>query len=320
MYQRHCTADVPRNHEFGFWREVIGNTYFHLQLAFKDTQRFRGALESWDLGLLSLSKLDSSPLQYQRLRQHCQQNSEPQILVTIPQRAEVQFAQLGRQTSCLPGQFILEHSDEPYEFSYSQDNSLWVLKLPESALRARVGNTSRFCAMHFDTTQGIGQLFNDYLQLITRHCSTQQSAGAMSLMGTQLLDLLATALKEAPSALQSSLSAVRTAHLARVEAFIRSHLSDPDLSPDLIASSNGISLRYLHDLFKDTGKSVSMWIRELRLQTAYEQICLTKGHLAVAQLAYNCGFTDHAQFSTAFKKRFERTPSQLFKERVIGTH
>jgi AraC-like DNA-binding protein len=319
MYQRHCTADVPRNHEFGFWREVIGNTYFNLQLAFKDTQRFRGSLEAWSLGMVSLSKLDSSPLQYQRLRQHCQQ-SDPQILVTVPLRSEVQFSQLGRQTSCLPGQFILEHSDEPYEFSHGQDNSMWVLKLPESALRARVGNTSRFCAMHFDTTQGLGQLFSDYLQLITRHCNTQQSAGAMALMGTQLMDLLGTALKETPSALQSNLSAVRTAHLARVEAFLREHLADPNLSPELIATRNGISLRYLHDLFKDTGQSVSQWIREMRLQSAYEQLSQDLGNPSVAQVAYACGFSDHAQFSTAFKKRFHCTPSQRLKERLPTSH
>lgn len=143
---------------------------------------------------MSLSKLDCSPLRYQRLKQHCQ-SGDPQILVTIPLRSEIEFAQMGRQTRCAPGQFILEHSDEPYEFSHGADNSMWVIKVPEAALKSRIGNTSRYCAQHFDTTSGMGRLFSDYLQLLTR----EQSDAALSMMGGQLMDLLGMALKEAPS-------------------------------------------------------------------------------------------------------------------------
>lgn len=57
-YRRFATADVPRNHEFGFWRDVIGDTYFNLQLAFKESRHFKGTLEAWNLGLVSLSKLE----------------------------------------------------------------------------------------------------------------------------------------------------------------------------------------------------------------------------------------------------------------------
>lgn len=314
MYQRFSTADVPRNHEFGFWRDVIANAYFHLQLNFRDHHRFSGTLESWDLGLVSLSRLDCSALQYQRLNQHCRA-SAPQILVTVPLRSEVEFSQLGRQTRCAPGQFILEHSDEPYEFSHAAHNDMWVLKLPDTALKARVGNTNRFCAQHFDTTSGMGKLFSDYLQLITRHCTPQQSQGALALMGMQLIELLGVALKEAPSVLQSSLSIVRTAHLARIEAYTRQQLGDPHLDPETIATENGISLRYLHDLFKDTGQTVSQWIRDLRLQSAYEQLSLAPTGSSVAQIAYACGFNDQTQFSHAFKRRHGETPSDVLKRR-----
>lgn len=318
MYRRFATTDVARNHEFGFWREVIGSTYFHLQLAFRDSQHFNGTLQAWDLGPVALSRLDCSALRYQRLRQHCQAE-DPQILVTVPLRSEVEFSQLGRQTRCSPGQFILERSDEPYEFSHGADNSMWVIKVPEAVLKSRIGNTSRYCALHFDTTSGVGQLFSDYLQLITRHCGTQQSSAALSLMGLQLVDLLGTTLKEAPSVLQSSLSVVRSAHLARIEAHVRQRLTDPDLSPESLAAQHGISLRYLHALFKDTGQSVAQWIRELRLQAAYEQLQAAAPGASIAQIAYGCGFNDQAQFCHAFKRRYEHPPGELLKNRRAAT-
>ena len=318
MFTHYSTSEVPQHHEYGFWRDVIAKNYFHLQLDFRNNQRFKGSLQAWELGMVSLSKLDCSALRYQRLRQHCQAG-EPQILVTVPVFSEVEFSQLGRHTRCAPGQFILEHGDEPYEFSHGADNSMWVIKVPEAALKSRIGNTSRFCAQHFDTTSGMGQLFSDYLQLITRHCGKQPSAAAFALMGAQLIDLLGITLIEAPSVLQSSLSVVRCAHLARIEAFVREHLADPSLSPESVAARHGISLRYLHALFKDTGHSVAQWIRDLRLQSAYEQLLAAPaGGASIAQIAYACGFNDQAQFCHAFKRRYQHSPSELLKNRRTG--
>lgn len=314
MFTHYSTAEVPQHHEFGFWRDVIAKNYFHLQLDFRNNQHFKGSLQAWELGVVSLSRLECSALHYQRLQQHCKA-AEPQILVTVPALSEVEFSQMGRQTRCAPGQFILEHSDEPYEFSHGADNRMWVIKVPEAALRARIGNTSRFCAQHFDATSGMGQLFSEYLQLITRHCDKPVSAAALSLMGFQLIDLLGTALKEVPSVLQSSLSVVRSAHLARIEAYVREHIGDPALSPESLAAHHGISLRYLHALFKDTGQPVGQWIRDLRLQTAYEKLKTMPAGVSIGQLAYSCGFNDQAQFNHAFKRRYEHSPGELLKSR-----
>ena len=161
----------------------------------------------------------------------------------------------------------------------------------------------------------MGQLFSDYLQLITRHCDRQPSEAALSIMGVQLIDLLGAALKEVPSVLQSSLSVVRGAHLARIEAYVREHLADPCMSPEALAARHGISLRYLHSLFKDTGQSAAQWIRDLRLQTAYEQLLAAPAGGSIAQIAYACGFNDQAQFNHAFKRRYEHSPSELVKNR-----
>jgi hypothetical protein len=46
-----------------------------------------------------------------------------------------------------------------------------------------------------------------------------------------------------------------------VKAYIDAHLSDPDLSLTAIAKNNGISLRYLHQLFRQTDMSASEWLR-----------------------------------------------------------
>ena len=100
-----------------------------------------------------------------------------------------------------------------------------------------------------------------------------------------------------------------------IDAFVRENLSDPDLSPELLAARHGISVRYLHTLFKDTGQSVAQWIRDLRLQRAHEQLMAAQPGTSISQIAYACGFNDQSQFNHAFKRRFEHSPGELFKPR-----
>lgn len=312
--QSFSTHGLAPQQELPHWREVIGDTYFHLQLQVPQDDRFHGRLDKWDLPTLSLSRLQSSALGYRRLPQHCK-DLDRQILVTVPMESDVEFTQLGRQVRCAPGQFLLEYSDEPYEFSHGKDNLLWVLKMPESALQARVGNPSRFCAKAYDAHEGVGKLFRDYVQLLADH-SAQQSMVALSLMGAQAIDLLALALHQSSEIEQSKTTLVRSTHVARVEAYIREHLMDADLTPARIAQGCGISLRYLHALFKDEHESVAQSIRVRRLRVAYEQLNSGAAE-SVAQVAYRTGFGDQAQFSRLFRTEFGLSPSEVLKRNRV---
>jgi AraC-like DNA-binding protein len=101
---------------------------------------------------------------------------------------------------------------------------------------------------------------------------------------------------------------VRTAHLKRAEEVIRRNLSNPDLSPDLVADACGISKRYLHELFADGNATVSQLIREQRLIAARNLLAMSNPG-PMSDIAYRFGFSDQAQFSRLFKAMFGQTPS-----------
>ena len=317
MYQRYTTNGAPGQLHHRYWQEVIGNTYFNLQLRFPQAESFEGMLESWEIGAVSISRLQSNALCYERLRPDCQKEEE-HFLVTLPEQTGIEFSQFTRSVVCQPGNFILEHSNEPYRFQYGKANTMWVVKLPGNMLRNRIRNPDRFCAMQFDAASGIGMLFHDYLQLVIRY----REHAAMSIapvMGQQLMELLAATLEADPRILHSNNSAVRCAHLTRVEEFVRRNLADTDLTPERIAQSCAISTRYLHLLFKETEQTISQWIRDLRLQAAHEHLCRSSGNIQIGQIAYQWGFSDQAQFCNAFKQKFGLTPSELRKQNMRET-
>ena len=108
------------------------------------------------LGDISLSRLRTEPVQYERQKHHISSTTEEQYLITIPLRAPVEFRQLGREVRCDPGGFLLERGDEPYRFSYGSGNDLCVLKVAKSQLSERLRDPDRFCALVFDGRAGLG--------------------------------------------------------------------------------------------------------------------------------------------------------------------
>lgn len=90
-------------------------------------------------------------------------------------------------------------------------------------------------------------------------------------------------------------------------------LIDSDLSANLslstIAESQSISPGYLSAVFrKETGKTVSEYIRERRMKHAAHLLSTT--HLQVQTIALHCGIMDVQYFSKIFKKQTGKTPRE----------
>lgn len=303
---RHSTESLPPPARARHWSEVIAETYFPLQLTFADPAAFEGKLERRAFGNVSLSRLATEPMVYERRPTHIKSTVEEEYLVTIPRAAPVEFRQLGREVRCDPGGFIIERGDEPYRFAYGAANSLCVLKVAKATLSERLRSPDRFCAQVFDGTEGLGSLFTS--MVLNVNAVTAPNDASARVLGRQMIELLALALDQRSDAAGEAKSAVRAAHLQRVERLIAANLTNPDLDPDMIAAACGISKRYLHELFTDVNKTVSQHIRDERLLAARQCLDLP-GCGAIADVAYRFGFADQAQFSRLFKRMFEVSPS-----------
>ena len=291
------------------WHEAIGQAYFPLDLSFRRPEAFDGELSMWQLGEVSLSRLTSDALMYRRLPKHLQIQGPEEFLITLPAKSELLFAQGGREVRANPGAFFIERSHEPYEFSHAEPADLWVMKLSLAMLGGRVRAPDRFCSLQFDATNGANGLFVDMVHLIPQRYDAM-SEEARSMVGRQLADLLAMALQSDERVLSSGGSTVRMAHLARIESFVRRHIDNPDLGPDEVAAGCGVSVRYLHELLRDTNQTLGSWIRDQRLAAAREDLGNPRDKRAIGEIAYARGFADQAQFSRAFRQRYGITPKE----------
>lgn len=99
----------------------------------------------------------------------------------------------------------------------------------------------------------------------------------------------------------------------RAKEFLNGHI-DKKFTLGDVAKSVGTNRSKLASTFKTVcGVSVFEWIREQRLQAARNLLLTTD--LSIQQVACEVGYDSGANFSTAYKKRFNRCPRS---ERSIG--
>lgn len=97
--------------------------------------------------------------------------------------------------------------------------------------------------------------------------------------------------------------------LADLTAVIETRLDQPALSVDDIARHLGVSQMQLYRKVKAVlGTGVSDYIQNIRLTKA-RQLLLTKSS-TIAEVAYQTGFSSPSYFSTAFKGKYQVSPSE----------
>ncbi|MDR2333947.1 MAG: response regulator [Burkholderiaceae bacterium] len=95
--------------------------------------------------------------------------------------------------------------------------------------------------------------------------------------------------------------------------FILHHIHDPSLKSSDVATHLGISLRRLNIVFEAfNGISAFEFIRQERMHRA--ALMLGQSTLSIADVAMEVGYSNPANFSTEFKKFWEKSPTQLRNE------
>ena len=83
-----------------------------------------------------------------------------------------------------------------------------------------------------------------------------------------------------------------------------------DLSPKLLAKSQGVTLGYLSTVFKkETGKTISEYVRLRRME--YAEHLLKTTNLQIQTIALRCGIMDAQYFSKQFKAYRGVTPFEF---------
>ena len=100
--------------------------------------------------------------------------------------------------------------------------------------------------------------------------------------------------------------------IGRLKETMKRHIADSDIKMDKIGAELGISRVQLYRKVKAlTGLSPVELLRQMRLQKAYSMLEHTD--LTVSEIAYSVGFSSPGYFTTCFKKKYGKHPTELKK-------
>lgn len=112
-----------------------------------------------------------------------------------------------------------------------------------------------------------------------------------------------------------TLTGMRAKHMNNILNEIRENYMDPELSPTRIARSLSITVRYVHALLKQSGKSFSERLQELRLTAAHRMLNSANFDASrIGDIAFQAGFSDQSHFNRCFKKRFGASPRMIRRQ------
>ncbi|SAK89711.1 AraC family transcriptional regulator [Caballeronia hypogeia] len=105
-----------------------------------------------------------------------------------------------------------------------------------------------------------------------------------------------------------AVDAMRGLDFARIDRWLRLHLSEPLRIADLAAHC-GFGMRRFHQLFNEAfGETPHRYLHRLRLDTALTLLADPRATLIA--IALDVGFADQSAFTHAFSKRFGVSPGQ----------
>ena len=93
-------------------------------------------------------------------------------------------------------------------------------------------------------------------------------------------------------------------------------MAAPDFNIESVAESMAMSRTTFYRKFKSlTGITTVEFVRDMRLEKAKK--LLDAGDCNVSEVAYEVGFSNPKYFSTCFKEKFQVSPSDYLRSKVL---
>lgn len=189
------------------------------------------------------------------------------------------------------------------------------IKVPHVALSARLVAPLEMPLGYLSGGTGINHVFARMLSALAISLDELTSA-QLRPIELSLTEFLLTCLtSQGPSPLVGCEANARKSNLHSICQTIETMLGDPELTPEKVAKGHGTSLRYLQNLFSESGQTFSNYVRTRRLERCRaDLISPVYVNLSVTEICFRWGFNGSAHFSRTFKSQYGVPPRDFRRQ------
>ncbi|MFN5573505.1 MAG: helix-turn-helix domain-containing protein [Bradyrhizobium sp.] len=289
----------------GAWAEGLANAFVRLDFEGPRGAPFAGVIDQADLGDLKLSRVRASAHGVWRRAEHARSARADLVFVNLQVAGVGVTAQGGRERRTAPFDLAVADTLAPFAIAHREPFELICAGLPRALAPAELMARGGVALSRTPAAREIARLLLGCAGLALNPVSTPTAAAAAARCFLDLLASAADSLDEAP---------VRGLTAAHVRDYIGQNFREATLRAARAARAFGVSERHIQKLLAGGGASFGETLAGLRLEAAAQ--ALAAGGGSVAQIAYECGFSDLSTFHRAFKARFGETPAAYRAARV----
>ena len=302
------TKNIEKTKRFAAWQEALCEHYLRVDTSSQNPADYEGFLTKSVLGPTVLSEVFGCSQDIVRNHRHIARLDKDCYYLTFPSKGSLLVEQAGKQQVSTPGTAVLFDASEPYHLRCRGYTQSMYVEMPRSILLDRCPIDKLESVPGLNFADGLGWAVAEFCKLVAFEADSIGNDLAPKV-AMEIADLLALCIDAELNHKPIGESLSRKFRLQSLKSYIESRLDDPDLSPEMIAKDNRISVRYLHYLFKGTGISVSEWVREQRLRRSHQKLTSAKfDGESITDIAFSLGFNSSSHFTHLFKQKFGMPP------------
>jgi AraC-like DNA-binding protein len=315
------TTHVPPGDRLSFWRETVSDQIMPVEVR-THTDDFKAQITNVPLGTTGaqVSHFRYPPFDARRTPRMIRRADPECLLVAVLLDGENLIEQHRQSIAQEPLDLAVYDSSHPFRVDTvvgaTGPGTGLMAVLPRGLVTASLPawRIHDLVATKLPTHTGIGALVRGYLAELVRHADDYTPADRERLAAITL-DLILAALAHRLDPDRGGLSRHRHALRARLEAFIRQHLSDPDLTPNVIAAALNTSRSELYRLFNDQdhghhGLGLADWIKQQRMARCERELADPTNTSPIAAIAARWGINSPSYFSREFRALYGESPRE----------
>lgn len=235
-------------------------------------------------------------------------SAQESLFLAVQLKGQTEILQSGRTMQLAPGNWGLCDAPKPCVSSHAEGVEQLHLLIPRAAIRLAVDPRFVVCRAFAGASrvsalmcQALASLFEELPALGLRRSEE------LAEVVLRLFHLAVTERVQRPDGLSA-----RDDLRERITAYVESHLRDPHLSLDRIATDLKCTKRYLHMVFgsEDYTLNEYIWMRRLdRCRQDLENAALRDR--SITETALSWGFSNLSHFSRAFREHFGVSPREV---------
>ncbi|WP_327239539.1 MULTISPECIES: helix-turn-helix domain-containing protein [unclassified Streptomyces] len=305
------TASVPDPDKVAYWNDAVSRTLVPMTVAPRGDGPFDGRIATDRLGYLQVSTMEADAERVSRTPELIARSSEALVAVGVQISGTATFVQDGRRAEVGEGDLVVYDTTRPYSFDYPHRFATHLFQLPRRTLGVPDSDIRQVTGHAIGTDDGFGAMLLPFLATLASSSADGYPPAVADRLAGNVVDLFATLIAEQAHPGGTDADTARSHLVLRVRDHINRNLGDPDLSPESIARTHRISVRYLHRLFEGEGTTVGRLIQQRRLEECNRELA-RRGRTTptVSAVAQRWGFVNPAHFSRAFRAAYGVSPRE----------